>query len=293
MERVIRNMELYNNRTNVMLGDLYDDASGRIVAADNLGTQDITIHWQLDARGETRQYKHSNVKPSELKITVLSNAYDAESKLGDEMYIQLIRNIAGQRVVNRMYGILCAIERDRFSRNDSTLYSTAYTVYVDNPLWRYGVFDYPATQEEAQMKLVETQTGALTSSSTTLSYVLSSYHTNVTRGVKFVFTPTLTTVTYPFDIELDINGYVFTITITAVPGDIVFVFGESAVYCNCEMADKGVVRTQALDAYGNFSLTHINPIQWDNKPYTIKFRALSEVDGIMQASLYMIQGEYF
>lgn len=297
MERVIQNLELVNMSTGEALAALYPLASnGRIVAADNFGTQDITVHWQLDARGESREYKDSAIKPATYKITVLSDVYDGESKIGDKMRVQMTRYMIDVgRVYNYAFGILQTIERDRFERNNTTRYSTAYTVYVDNPLWWLDVGAFPVAREEYNMALVASRKITLSGAAVTEKYTLTAQQTNVTRGVKLVLMPDMSySYTYPLDINITINGYAFSVTLTGAPTeDIVFVFGESAVYCNCERAESKTIRSNVLDAYGDFSAVHIKPIQWAGDTYDVTLQIADGQAGAVTVGLYMIQGEYF
>lgn len=297
MERVIQNLELENMSTGATLAALFPLASGgRIIAADNFGLQDITVHWQLDARGETREYVDSSIKPATYKITVLSDAYDSDSKIGDKMRIKMTRYMAEYgRIYNYSFGILQTIERDRFERNNSTRYSTAYTVYVDNPLWWLNTSAFPVAKEESNMSLVAMKKVTLSGEAATATLTLTAAQTNVTRGVKIVLMPDMTySYTYPLDINITINGYTFSVTLTAAPSDdIVFVFGESSVYCNCEWAELGTIRSKALDAYGDFTKLHIKPVQWAGESYDVTLQIADGQAAAVTVGLYMIQGEYF
>lgn len=295
MERVISKFRVENLTTGSPIGSVFEsDFGGRIIDTSNFGTMDFTVQWQEDLRGDYRTFVDSRVKPTTYKIQVLSDTYDSQSKLGDTIRLQLTRLISTGLVDNYCFGVLQSIERDRFDRNKSTRYLTTYEVYINNPFWWYGISSPPTSREETQMALCKVQTVDLSTTEQQINVTLTPYQTNVRRGIKLtLILSTDYTYTYPFDVILSVNGVPVTLTFTSVPTvDTVLFFGEGSVWCNCEEALKGAVRTKSLDGYPDFSKCYINPIQWSGETYTVGVKTGTDVTGKLTVMLSMIQGEY-
>lgn len=300
MERVIKTLEFYNATQNKKLGALA--GKDKIMHVANLGLVEATIQWQEDADSETRKVIDSRVNAMTYDVTIFSDTYDSKSAAGDTVFFYLIRSAAGKEYARYCFGVLQAVTRERFSRNNSVMYSTEYKVYCSNPLWAAVARPLSDIEGDNMTTIYTTDITLSNTAPTAITVTPAPTDMNTVRGVRIRMAMNAGAVySLPFTIRFTCNNLTFDIVYKEITSDeIVLFFGESLVDCNC---NRGYVSgrvtpkftSDILDKYTDYSMMHLQPAQWDNGAFEMSAIAIS--DTALTAQLHIeidtIVGDYF
>ena len=305
MESVIKELKFYNATAGKEIGALGGKAAtGAIIDIANFGLLEATVQWNENTIEETRSVAGSNINAATYNIRVYSEVYDDKSAAGDTCFLYLTRLDSDNNVDYTRYcfGVLQAIERNRFERNNTTLYDTTYILYCSNPI--FGSIARPLSEiEEDNLSIIYIDDITLNPDARTYINVRPhKRNLNTTRGVRIRLKMNDDAVyLLPFTLNCFINNVAFDITYKKITTDeIILFFGESEVSSNCA---RGVVsgrwtpkfETNLFDKYIDYSQFALRPIQWANNALSLSFLPISDyaMDGSMHIEVETVVGDYF
>ena len=301
MEKVIKTLEFYNATQNKKLGAL-GDKNNRIMNVANLGLMEAAIQWQEDADSETREVIDSRVNAMTYDVTIYSDTYDSKSAAGDIVFFYLVRKSAAGDYSRYCFGVLQAVTRERFARNNSVMYSTEYKVYCSNPIWTAVARPLSALESDNMTLIYSTDIMLSAASTTSITVTPAVTDINTVRGVRIRMKMSGDAIySLPFTLRCTCNNLTFDIAYKEITTDeIILFFGESMVGCNC---GRGYVSgrvtpkftSDILDQYTDYSQLHLKPAQWDNG--ALEMSVLAVTDGAVTAQLHVeidtVVGDYF